>query len=228
MIDGNRLLNGAKIKRIISDIANGIDLLRYCPILVIERNDRLEIIDGQHRFFVARKIKSKVWYIIAEELSLYDIARMNSNTEKWKAEDYINCYSSLGNKNYEILGDFMRRFSLSSSTAINILYTGKIQSGGGESSSKMFHEGKFEVRHLQHAERFMKTANEFAFSGKSKRGFLRAVEKIIHGKKIEVSDLIAKVNADGVELKHMETEKEFLFGLESIYNKGKHNRVIIY
>lgn len=62
MLQGNRELNNAKIKRIKFDIMGGLDVLRYCPILVIENKQtgRLDIIDGQHRFWVAKEMKSKV------------------------------------------------------------------------------------------------------------------------------------------------------------------------
>ena len=60
MINGNRQLDERKIKRIIKDISDGLDVLRYCPILVKVNGDQLDIIDGQHRYYVSRKLKCGV------------------------------------------------------------------------------------------------------------------------------------------------------------------------
>ncbi len=226
MIDGNRQLNEPKIKRILKDISNGIDLLRYCPILVIERNGRLEIIDGQHRFYIARKIKSHVWYIIAEEINLYDIARMNSNTEKWKAKDYINCYVQLGNTDYNILEAFITQYPIPISTAIILLSHGKVSGGGGEKND--FEHGTLKINYLNYANELLHYCNQFSFYKKFSRSFLRAIEKIHQSKKIRLTELIDKCNQDDLSLKYLETEKQYLTALEDIFNKGKHNRTIIY
>jgi hypothetical protein len=225
-IEGNRQLNAPKIKRILKDISNGIDLLRYCPILVIERNGRLEIIDGQHRFYVARKIGSKVWYIIAEEISLYDIARMNSNTEKWKAKDYINCYSQLGNKDYDVLDDFTAKFPIPISTAICMLQNGRVSTGGGDKES--FEQGKFKINHLGYSNDLIEICRKFSFENKFSRSFLRAIDKVYQGKKINISDLIERSNKDVAAFKYIETEKQYLQVLEELFNKGKHSRTVIY
>ena len=101
LILGNRRLNEEKISRIIKEITTGNDMLRYYPIQVSEHGEKLEIIDGQHRFHICKKLKVPVYYIVVkEDKSLPDIAKINSNTEKWKATDFINCYLEQKNKDY--------------------------------------------------------------------------------------------------------------------------------
>lgn len=229
-IAGNRDLNFPKIDRIINDIDSGIDLLRYCPILVVERQNLLEIVDGQHRFYVAKEIGSKVWYIIAEELSLYDIARLNSNTEKWNAKDFINCYTQLGNPHYKALKTFLLKYnSIPVTTAISLLVDGKVNSGGSHSKTD-FEQGKFEIKFQSKAEAFMDMVHQFKCISKSKypRPFLLAIEKISLAKKIDIAELIEKANNEDASLKYLETEKQYLTALEEIMNKGKHKRIVIY
>lgn len=38
-IIGNRPINESKVQRLIDDIKGGLNLLKYCPILVYEKND---------------------------------------------------------------------------------------------------------------------------------------------------------------------------------------------
>lgn len=100
MINGNRPLNERKIKRIISEIESGNDMLKYSPIQVRVCDDKLMILDGQHRFFISKKLNRPVYYILVlEDKTMQDIAKINSNVEKWTDENFINCYLTTGNKN---------------------------------------------------------------------------------------------------------------------------------
>lgn len=56
MINGNRQLNEPKIKKIIAEIQSGNDMLKYYPVQVKENNGRLDILDGQHRFYICKKV----------------------------------------------------------------------------------------------------------------------------------------------------------------------------
>src|SRR3990167_9828888 len=86
-IAGNRLLNENKINKIIYEIKNGLDVLSYCPIIV---DEDMRVIDGQHRLYIARKLQSNIWYVISKKkLSILDIAKVNTNTERWKLKDFI-------------------------------------------------------------------------------------------------------------------------------------------
>ena len=67
MINGNRMLNNSKINRIIEQIKSGNNMLRYYPIQVQENGDRLDILDGQHRFYICRKLQCPVHYILVNE-----------------------------------------------------------------------------------------------------------------------------------------------------------------
>ena len=131
IIQGNRQLNESKINKIRSDIEDGIDFLKYCPIIVVENDGRLDIIDGQHRFYVAKQICSRVWYIIAQATSLYEIAKVNSNTEKWKDRDFINCYVQNGNEHYATLAKFREHTGFPVTICLKLLTKGTVSSGGG-------------------------------------------------------------------------------------------------
>ena len=167
MLDGNRELNKSKIRRIKDDIGKGSNLLPYCPIIVVEKGNKLQVIDGQHRLEVAKELGDYVYYVIHKGLSLYNIAKMNSNTEKWKAKDFINCYRTGGNKNYDQLQQVMDVYGFPLSVALEMLSTGKfMKSGGNENLMKHFHEGKFVVKKYREAVELANTVQKFdAFPG---------------------------------------------------------------
>ena len=232
MINGNRQLNEAKIKRIMRDIDDGLDVLRYCPILVKENGDTLDIVDGQHRFYVSRKMKCAVWYIISEDMSLHDIAKINSNTEKWKARDFINCYTQLGNKHYITLDKFVNDFGFNPGVAIMMLQSGFImQDGGGqnEKAKPKFESGQFEVKELEKATLLAQKCLLFnKFSSYLSRSFVKAVGTIMQNNKVQIDDIAEKFNDNPTELVSKNNHKDYLAQLELIYNKGKHNRITIF
>lgn len=228
MLVGNRELNATKIKKIINDIENGTDVLRYCPIMVTEKNGRLEIIDGQHRFYVSKKIKSPVWYIIAQDMSLYDIAKMNSNTEKWKSKDFVNCYVQLGNDNYSKLQELMDKYPVSISTMIVMLQKGSINDGSGGSTKKGFERGDFVVNHLQFTVDLLETCDRIKSNNRFGRHFIMAIDKIIRAEKVSIEEVISKINSDPEALEPQGSYKGYLTAIENIYNHKKQKRVVIF
>jgi hypothetical protein len=231
MINGNRQLNNNKIKRIRNDILKGLDVLRYCPILVKENKNTLEIIDGQHRYWVAKEMKSKVWYIVVEDFTLHDIAKINSNTEKWATKDYINCYIQQGNVHYQFLREFMEKTGFPLSVTLRLLATGKVGGDAGvdEKNSDKFKRGQFEVLFEKEANRMVDAVRQFEeFPGHNSRHFIIAIELILKAGKCDFVELVDKYKEGTVKLLKRESIKEYLANLEEIYNYRMRQRRVIY
>lgn len=231
MINGNRQLNERKVKKIIEDIEDGTDVLKYCPIIVVEKAGVLEIVDGQHRFFVARKLGSHVWYIVANEFTLHEIAKMNSNTEKWKDKDFINCYIQQGNDQYLKLRDFKESTGFPTTVCLKLLAYGTvIREGGIKSTDKeRFRTGEFEVLEEQKAKVITEKVKLFADFGNHKSGpFVEAICKILRSGIVSVEDICKKWLLDPKQLEHQVNAKDYLTNLETIYNKNAKIRKVIY
>lgn len=230
MINGNRELNSAKIKRIKSDIAGGLDVLKYCPVLVAASNNHYDILDGQHRFWVSKELRRPVHYIIADKIGLHGIAKINSNTEKWKNYDYLHCYIQQGIKDYEILRDFIEKYDITFSIGTRLLSYGSLSSDGGYCGIKEFQNGNFKAVFCKEAANAIEACKLFDFLPFWKdRNFIIAICKIINGKgDCDFSKLIDKVKDDADELTKGMNYKQYLTALENIYNKGAHTRKVIY
>jgi len=224
-ITGNRELNMNKIKRIEKDIASGLNMLPYCPIIV---DEEMNIIDGQHRFFIARKLKQYIHYIVAPELSLHEIARVNSNTERWKGKDFIHCYATQGNENYIKLQAFMDKYHLPHSTAMTLLATGGAQEGSSR-LKEVFETGKFMVLQEKKAEELMQLALCFKnHPGFLTRQFLAALATIKAANKCDWNILLKKFDSNPELLPECANKKDYLLSLEQVYNKGAQQRKILY
>lgn len=230
MLNGNRQLNEGKINRIIREINEGNDMLRYYPIQVKENGDRLEILDGQHRFFICRKLNRPVFYILVkEEKSMADIAKINSNVEKWKNSDFIYCYSQQGNKNYEQLQAFIDDYGINIGTSSKLLQFGKPGSDGSSDSNKEeFAKGLFVCNYLAEARELANECKAFEpFEWWRDRGFIIAIHKIKEAGLVSLDELRAACKKYPELMVKQHTYKEYTYMLEQVFNTRKQKRVVI-
>jgi len=226
-IIGNRLLNEKKINRIIKDIRNGLNMMKYCPIVV---DEAMNVIDGQHRLYVCRKLKENVYYVIATKASLHDIASMNSNTERWKGSDFVHCYKAQGNINYEILDHFKEKYDLPITSALLLLSGRKnIEGGGGGQVKSAFESGLFRVIDEPLAKAVMEQVKQFEqFPGHKTRAFISAILQLHTAGHCDWQHLNKKYSANPDALQSCSTPKDYLLLLEKIYNSGLQKRKTIY
>jgi hypothetical protein len=230
MLNGNRQLNEGKINRIIREISEGNDMLRYYPIQVKESGDRLEILDGQHRFFICRKLNRPVFYILVkEEKSMADIAKINSNVEKWKNSDFIYCYSQQGNEHYKRLQEFVDTYNINIGTSINLLQTGHPgNDGSGSNNRHEFAHGLFTCNFLKEAIELAEHCKKFQpFEYWRDRGFIIAVHKIKEAGLVSLDELLVNCKKYPELLMKQHSPKEYIYMLEQVYNSRKQKRVVI-
>lgn len=217
---GNRNVGKAKVASIVNDIYNDSDLLRYYPILVVEKNGKLLIIDGQHRFAAAIETRSNVWYILAEEFTLLQIAKANANISHWKAADYLNLYIKTENKNYIILNDYLKKTKFPFSKALLLLSTGELggNSGVGNNFHKKFQEGKFEVNYEGKANMFWEIIEVFKrFPGHNSRSFIVAIDVILKEDILDFKTLVEKFNnSEPEKFKKAGSPEEYITNLKTL------------
>lgn len=231
-IRGNRELNKAKVKKIVHDIMAGENLLPDFPILCSESGARLDVHDGQHRLEAAIKTKKAIFYIIRkEQLSLNKMARFNSLQEKWKPRDFINCYIENGLKDYQRLQQFIDQYELPISIALNLLYFGVTGNDAGvkDDVSELFRRGEFKVKHWKQAVEIIEECKKFsAFSAWNSRPFIVTISKVLGADKCDFDELVDKFNKNPQMLTKHGNYKGYLTNLEGIYNKGYHQRRVIF
>jgi hypothetical protein len=231
MIDGNRNLDKKKIERIISEIKAGNDILDEVPILVKEEGKSLRILEGQHRFKVAERLGRTVHYILHKEnMSLYSIAKINSNTEKWKAIDFINCYTKAGNSNYEKINHLHKKYGISVGVCLSLLKFGYTKNDGGHDELKReFETGIFEVKKNKEAIQIAELCKSFEkFPAWNSRGFIMAVCRLLQADKCSFDVLLKKFLEDPSKLQQQANYKGYLTNLEEIYNRNNSKRRTIY
>lgn len=227
-IKGNRVINGNKVNKMVRDINHGINFLADFPILTNPVNQKLDVVDGQHRLEAAKKTKKPVYYIIRKQIVELDkVARLNSIQEKWKPNDFIECYVEKGIKDYKTLSEFHEEYNLPLSVSLNLLYygvTGK-DKGAPEDLQNLFHRGEFKVKHLKQAREIAQACQQFeSFGGWNSRPFVLAISKILEADVCDFDELVEKFNSDPKQMDKHQNVKACLVNLEQIYNKGYHKR----
>jgi len=216
IISGNRPLNRANLKQITKSIAEN-NMLSVSPIIV---NEDFEIVDGQHRFQIAKENGYEIPYIVLKGGNLRAVHLLNNVNRRWNVEDYIKSYSSLGLPVYKRFLRFMQDTELAAQPASYMIWN----RGGGtifrlikngdmpEITDAILKEAhaRFDIysKILDHAEGNMAAGR--------KETLIQTVLTVI---KNNFSDaLIAELNKRNVEFKHQINVVGYLREFEQILN----------
>lgn len=146
---GNRQISTEHISNLVREIQQ-CDLLAACPIIV---NEKMEIIDGQHRLEAAKRLKIPIYYVQSPGLDIKQIVKLNNSQKRWKVWDYIELHIKYGNEQYAKLKDFVTRHRLTPSIGIQLLGKRSMTSF----HSRLFREGEFMVEDEAFAEQIAQT-----------------------------------------------------------------------
>lgn len=235
MINGNRSINMKKVENMIADIKGDNDMppnnmLPYKPIEVKEMDDYLEILDGQHRYFVCKKLKLPVYYVIIEEdKSMQEIATINSRVDKWKMADYINCYINQGNDHYIRLQQFLNEYKINIGTSLRLLTAGNPGFDGDKNNvHSVFKSGKFKIQKWDEAVVIADLCRSFkCYQFWTDRCFVVALYRINKAGCVKMEDLRASVEKNIDKLNRQVNAKSYIYNLEQIINIGKQKRIVI-
>jgi len=225
-IKGNRNINIAKLTKIMNDISDGFNMLQYCPIICSEKEGKLLIIDGQHRFEISKRIEQPVYYVVCSDITLLQIATLNSRTDKWKWNDFLNCYISIGYLDYIELKKFIDKYKVKPSVATGLLMDFNVKS---RNSDFKFIDGNFKVNYLQEASALIEFT-EFYFSRYifSKDRFLIGAVQLLQKKGIIDWERFAlKLSQKPMLMDKQGDVKQYILNIERIYNDGLQNRILL-
>src|SRR5580693_9488423 len=94
--DSNRELVENNVTKIMKSIETR-NLLEFRPILV---NEKMQIIDGQHRLEAAKRLGIEVYYQIMKKPPAETMLLLNTNQKRWTTNDYLNYFCEEWNGQY--------------------------------------------------------------------------------------------------------------------------------
>ena len=63
---------------------------------IILVNEKMQVIDGQHRLISAIKNKTFIYYIIAKGYDLEEVKALNMQQKNWSTDDFLYSYANMG------------------------------------------------------------------------------------------------------------------------------------
>lgn len=248
-VKGNRDVNQAKVRMLAVEIEkNGLLL----PILV---NQKMEIIDGQHRFIACKTLNKPVSYFIRRNANIETAANVNVAGSNWSIHDWINKYAEDGNEDYIYLRTWIHKcksfgvsakaavFLAQNSTTANSFYMyedGVIRSYGGTTKfhkSKRLYRvgdsvilGRWQPGNKELAEKLLRQLvmfAEFPFSKKS--SFVVAFIRVSRIKEFDMAVLLSQARKHTKFFTNQAGVDGFISMFEEVYNykRNQKNRVAV-
>lgn len=213
---GNRDYREIHAKKIAQDICKK-NMLEISPIVCVERNGILYIIDGQHRHGACKMLGIDLHYVVVDGLDGKDIAILNRSQKGWSAKDYLKHYAENGNENYLKLKKFVEVTNLPVTLAARLL-SGKVSEGGG--GSQEFKDGCFEVDSTDFAFDVVKCLNKMQESGctfSRERSLVCAIYHIMKNvPEFAPEQLAQKIKDQGIQKRS--NWRDYALYIEELYN----------
>lgn len=203
------------------------DLLEQNPIIV---NEKMEVIDGQHRLEASKQLHLPIYYLVAKTGNISDVQLLNGAVRDWKYEDYLNTYKASGLKDYFILHEFSNKYRIPIGVCLELL--------SGERTNKMdliqdFKDGKFKVSTKDEADLIaneLETVRRYVDSSQTKRDreLVNAVIYVHDKQPVGFLSFLEKLQTNlenNEKIKRQPSVRDYLREFEAVYNKHKSTNI---
>jgi hypothetical protein len=173
-IMSNRDVDQNHVRKLAKSIEQN-NLLYIRPLIC---NDKMQLIDGQHRLEAAKAIGAEVYYLKVPHLTKAHIAVLNSAQKNWTRTDFVNFYAMEGNEHYKELAKLIDHYYWISPTII-------IQITGGENQALDLKGGGYKLRDLKKSTQVLEWLRvlEARFDFVKQAGCARAIAGVIKSQK---------------------------------------------
>jgi len=216
-IDGNRALNQLHLTRIKKSMQ---EEYLFTTIMV---NEKMEVIDGQHRLEAAKSLGLPVNYIICEGYNLLDVHRLNQNLKTWTADDYLTGYCDMGLMDYKIYTKFKEDYGFTHDTTLHLLSG---MTPGGNAAS-LFRNGLFKVKNLKTAQRMAENILQIQpyYEGFRRRSFIAAMINMLNKDVFKFDEFLAKIKLQPTALKDCTNTTSYMTLIEDVYNYRRREKI---
>jgi hypothetical protein len=215
---GNRNLNPLHLSRLKDSMKK-----KYL-FTIITVNERLEIIDGQHRFNACCELGLPVNYVIASGYGLNEVQVLNENSKTWNASDYLNGYCNLGYPEYLKYKRFLEKFELPHK--VNLCLLEGIRGDGGNSTER-FKNGTFTVKEEAFSYECAKKIKQVksVYAGAERFAFALALVSCLRKPLFSFEEFMDRMKYKSSILVDCTTISSYMALIEEIYNFRRREKV---
>lgn len=226
-LSGNRDINEGHVRALERAVSKK-DMLSANPIIV---NEKLEIIDGQHRLEVAKRNELPIYYVIVSDSDIEDVRLLNTFQKQWSIAHYVSSYAKLGNKHYRKLQAFQEETGIPLSISASLLMPDK---NDEEIKGSLHHRttmpnilrsGLFKVTDEESARDFAQKLDSYrpytVENLTRNREFIDAIHRLYFDLGINHEEILRNLEASEKLLPRRPTVNDYLRDLEDVYNYRK-------
>lgn len=204
--------------RNLRDSMNRYGWLDAFPMMCKQNGKALVIVDGQHRFSIAKEIGLPVKYVI--DNTDVDVSRINESQRSWNLHDYMNRWQKDGRTEYNSVQEFMDEYGLPIGMAINMLYGNTVTQGH---AMKEFRRGNFRVRNRVRAEKIARAYNKVIGANNSAKNsrFLAALQMCFNVADFDPDRFVDSCQKYPHMIQPYGRTSDYLDMIEEIYNHAK-------
>lgn len=208
-------------------------------------NEKMEIIDGQNRFYASKQMGAPIYYYCINGLNIYDVASLNSYGKNWSNDDYIRMWAELGKEEYKKILDFCKDFpDLSLSNAVTILSGGKrrnvlghmlsdktMEKTGRVSMMSGIKDGSFVIEDIEHSRYVARCIMEYKpFSRPGTQiykqsAFVSAMTKLLRNENFDNAEMVRKAQLHTSMFYKCVNAKDYITMLEDLWNYRRKNQI---
>lgn len=219
-LPGNRIKGTGHVNQLRLHMENTGNLTNHFPIVV---NEKMQVIDGQHRLEALKQLKWSVCYRIQEGLTIDTVRQINAAQKNWSYMDYATSYADLGNSEYKWFIKLSEQFGFGYS--IIAAYSGITGVMRGTSGSitrhyHLFKQGEFKPTYAKDViEVYLEQYKEVSEATKHhNRAFALAMLKIMRVPEYDQDRMLNKIKVMNKELTAFANITDYLRQIEDIYN----------
>jgi hypothetical protein len=221
---GNRDKDNAHIRRLMLAFEKAYLI---SPIIV---NEKMEIIDGQHRYDAAKTSGLPVYFILIEGYSLKEVQLLNTNSSNWDKKDYLESFSEIGKENYQIMKKFKEDFPEFGISVHIMLLTNTTSAHKGSNKQKTIEGHKINIKAFENGDLVIPDINKSYenanlilstkpfYSGYKRAFYVAALMSLFKHPKYDHNIMLKKLNLQPTALKHCANVNQYKELLEDIYN----------
>jgi len=212
-IRGNREINREHLKKLSNSILDN-NMLDLNPIIV---NEKMEVLDGQHRLLACKTLGIPVSYIVAENGGIKEVRMLNSNVRNWTMKNYLDSYISRGMEEYIKIQKFMDKTGSTLGVSI-LLLTGNL-SKSSQSVTDGYRNGDFKASQEEYAYEMIKKITELSKFCEDdcyrNREFISALG-FVYRSGYSHKDLLEKMIQSHAKFVGLQTRKQYIRKFEDI------------
>ena len=223
-IDGNRVPNLQHVKRLADSIS--VYGMKCNPILV---NERMQVIDGQHRLMAAKEAESFIYYIIVKGYTLSEVHTLNLNQKNWSKKDFMEGYANMQIEPYIKLKEFLLKnndFSLPVCLAFCNNTTDSSHNKLGE-NKEVFENGTWKGRDFVLGQEWANKIRMIKpyYQWYNTASFVGTMITLFKIEKFDFNEFMHKVRLQPTALVLCSNREQYKTLIEDIYNYRSRNKI---